>query len=59
MALKGNSTEALTKTKLEMDTFLRDKSKLAAVREKMNSGNATEEQLKVNTARSNRHGCLS
>jgi len=47
MALKGNSTEDLTRTKLNLDTFLRDKSNLALVRENMNDGEATEEQLKI------------
>lgn len=47
MALDGNSTEDLTRTKQELDIFLRDKANLGSVREKMNSGDATEEQIKV------------
>jgi len=47
MALKGASSEALTTTKMAYDGFLRNKANLAAVREQMESGKASEEQLKV------------
>jgi len=47
MSLADASAEALTSTKQEYDAFLRDKTRLAAVREQMASGAATEAQLKV------------
>lgn len=50
MALKGASSEALTTTKMAYDGFLRNKANLAAVREQMESGKASEEQLKARLA---------
>ena len=47
MALKGNSTDELTRTKNEYEGFLRSKDRLAQIRTHLNSADASDEQKRT------------
>ncbi|KAJ9446281.1 Oligopeptidase A [Diplonema papillatum] len=47
MNLKGNSSEQLSKTKTEYESFLQNKQALEAVRQKLNDPTATDEQKRI------------